>query len=248
MQTLLIPRGEFFNSERRFWWLWGVEAATIACFLSTVFIRRKPLLLSIASLTVITFACNPRLKDLAEKASPGTLAAAIRGAESNLTNEFSTQVGSIVPCAGGSNREAIDALANILKRDGRDRERIGYDMNFYPWQMETRLADGKSKNFEDWDLALQIRHGIQNLDTSAEGISEDDEYVVFSPDYNYTSMQNPIPAKRWALHNGDAKTRMERIAIAGGYEIWKKKPLQPTEELFPAAKSTSQQKVTSGNG
>ena len=126
---------------------------------------------------------------------------------------------NLAPCKGGCNRAAIDELARILKSEGRESARIGYDINFYPWQMETRLVDGKSKCFAEWDLTLEIRHGIRNSDISAEGLSIDDDFVIFSPDYSYISRKNPIPAKRWSMTIDGSEPKMEVVAKAGGYEI-----------------------------
>jgi hypothetical protein len=221
-QTLLIPHGELFTSGRRFWWLWAAEAATIACALSAIRIRGRAVILPAGLAATILFACNPRLKDAAEQAFLPSSTIATTGKHAEDVDEVAYDPVNDAPCRGGCSREAIDELARILKSEGRESARIGYDMNFYPWQMETRLVDGKSKCFAEWDLTLEIRHGIRNSDTSAEGLSVDDEFVIFSPDYGYISRVNPVPAKRWSMTIDGSMSEMKMIARAGRYEIWRR--------------------------
>ncbi len=188
-----------FSGQRRFMWLWAVQTPILGCVLSLPLWRgwRPGFVLLLAA--AFTLSQNPLSQSLfrdAFSAAPGHW----------LRNED----------------KAIDALASAVRAEGRDAARIGYDTNQIEWLAQLRNVDGVSKFGIDWDVSLYLRHGIVNLDTSAEGLSADDDFRVFSPLYDIP--RSDFAQNRWSMTIDGSLPQMEKIAEAGGYEILKKKP------------------------
>ncbi len=68
--------------------------------------------------------------------------------------------------------------ASELKQRGRVSASIGYDVPFDKWMLAERVMDSKSKVGRQYDTVLRMRYGIANLDTNAEGISQNDEFRI----------------------------------------------------------------------
>jgi hypothetical protein len=192
--ALMLPANEIASGNRRFWWIWMSEAALIGSALGTVRIRNRRALLPLGAIAVMTFAMNPRLGELA------------RGA-------FRRWPGG----ERGRGEQAIGELARIIKAEGRDSARIGYDLNMMDWLPSIHKVDGFTKAFIDWDIALFLAHGITNLDTTAEGLHPDDEFRIFSPEYNIPA--NAMMQLRWSMSADGSLPRMEMVAQVGGFQI-----------------------------
>jgi hypothetical protein len=187
-----------WGGERRFLWLWAVQAPILGCALSAPLLGRWRPALAVAVVALGTLSANPltrRTLDDAFSAAPGHW----------LRNED----------------KAIDALAAAVRAEGRNAARIGYDTNQIEWLAQLRNVDGVSKFGIEWDVSLLLRHGITNLDTSPEGLSADDDFRVFSPQYEIP--RSDFAQNRWSMTIDGSLPPMEKIAEAGGYQVLKKK-------------------------
>lgn len=200
----IVMRNEsIFDGERRFWWIWGAGAALMGCAAGGMSIRKHRPVVLLGLLAVATLSLNTRTQ---------TLAKGVFGRE---------------PGYAGSAEAALDTLAKIIRDDGKTAAFIGYDINLYSWQSEGRLSDGVTKSFEELDQYLLMRHGIRNLDTTAEGISPQDEYVLHSTDYGYVSKNNILPSLRWNMTINGSLPPTEVAAKSGIYEIRRRAPAAP---------------------
>jgi hypothetical protein len=188
-----------FTGQRRFYWLWAVQAPILGCVLSLPLWRgwRPGFVLLLAA--TFTLSQNPLTKSL-------------------FRDAFSAVPGHWLR----SEDKAIDALSAAIRAQGHSAARIGYDTNQERWFTELRNLDGVSKCGIPWDVSLFLRHGIVNLDTSPEGLSADDDFRVFSPLYEIP--RSDFAQFRWSMTIDGSLPQMEKIAEAGGYEILKKKP------------------------
>jgi hypothetical protein len=184
-----------FDGERRFWWMWIASAALIGCAAGSLVVKGRRLAVPLGILAVATLSMNERTEEL------------VRGA-------FGRGLGY-----KGNAEAALDALAEVVKKDGKTEAFIGYDMNLFSWQIDARLVDGTTKSFAELDEALLMRHGIRNLDTTAEGISPRDEYILRSTNYGYVSAKNSIAARRWSMTIDGSLPQTEVAARSGEYEI-----------------------------
>jgi hypothetical protein len=194
----LVGWNGIWEGQRRFFWLWVVQAPILGCVLSMPLWKgwRPGFLLVLAA--AFTLSLNPLTQSL-------------------LSDAFSAAPGHWLR----NEDKAIDALSDVLRADGRTSARIGYDTNQEEWFAQLRNLDGVSKCGIRWDVSLLLRHGIVNLDTSPEGLSADDDYRVFSPLYDIP--RTDFAQFRWSMTLDGSLPEMEKIAEAGGYEILKKK-------------------------
>jgi hypothetical protein len=201
VQCILVKSWSgLMTSERRFVWLWLAEAVTIGAALGSVKVRGWRIGIPLGLVALITFAINP-------------------GVASVLNNSYSSIPGRY---RSGEDK-ALDALAARIKETGRTSVKIGYDLNQNEWMCFVRPIDGVSKCAIDWDVVLLLRHGITNLDTTVEGLSADDEYRVYDPNYNVP--HDTYWRSRWSMSYDGSLPEMTKVAEAGGYEILQaKKP------------------------
>jgi len=194
LMTALVPFDRLGFSDRRFWWLWSAEAATMGAALGSFAFRGKRWGVYIGLVAVATLAMNPWVFILTSGA-------------------FSRWPGAW----RGADEQAIAALAQAVKAEGRSEAAIGYDTNQIDWLPATRRVDGVGKCGMHWDVALWIGYGIRNLDTTAEGLSPKDEFRVFSPDYD--PKPTDMSHLRWSMTLDGSLPPMEKVAEAGGCEI-----------------------------
>jgi hypothetical protein len=194
----LVGWDGLWANQRRFMWLWGAQAAILGGALSMPLWRgwRPGFLLVLAA--AFTLSLNPLTKSV-------------------FRDAFSAAPGHFLR----NDDLAIDALSCAIRAEGRSGARIGYDTNQERWSVELRGLDGVSKCGNRWDVSLFLRHGIVNLDTSPEGLSADDDFRVFSPQYDIP--HTDFSQFRWNMTFDGSLPEMEKIAEAGGYEILKKK-------------------------
>jgi hypothetical protein len=201
LMVALVPGERLGFSDRRFWWLWSAEAATMGAALGSFVFRGRRWGVCAGALAVATLAMNPWFFILTGGA-------------------FSRWPGN----GHGPDGQAIAALAKLVKAEGRSEAAIGYDVNQPDWMPATRRADGAGKCAMNWDVALWIGSGIRNLDTTAEGLSPQDEFRVFSPDYDVRPTD--IAHLRWSLTLDGTLPAMDKVAEAGGYDILRRRPAQ----------------------
>jgi hypothetical protein len=193
---LILPSDALHAGERRFWWLWVGGALCLGCALGGACLRGRRILVPLGLLATVTLATNP-------------------GTQRLLRNAFAAWPGDYT----GPDTQAIDALAASLEREGKTEAHIGYDINCYWWQTEARVIDGRSKNFAQWDIALLLRHGIRNLDDTAEGLSPADDYIVHGTDYGLADVSNAGSGMRWSMTLDGSLPEMETVATTPYYEI-----------------------------
>ncbi|HNX04598.1 MAG TPA: hypothetical protein PKI32_03815 [Opitutales bacterium] len=164
----------FWQNQRRFMWLWSVQATILAAGLSLPLWKgwRPGVILALAA--AVTLSTNPLTKTV-------------------FADAFSASPGHFLR----KEDRAIDAISSAVRAEGRTSARIGYDTNQLEWFVQLRGVDGISKCGIDWDVSLFLRHGITNLDTSVEGLSADDDFRVYSPLYNIP--HTDFAQNRWSM-------------------------------------------------
>jgi hypothetical protein len=185
---------------RRFWWIWSAGASLMGCAAGSLVIRKYRPAVLLGLLAAGTLSLNANTQRLLHEA-------------------FGRETGY-----AGSCQAALDALAETIRKDGKTEAFIGYDLNLYSWQSEGRLLDGVSKSFEELDQYLLMRHGIRNLDTTVEGLSPQDEYVLHSSDYGYVSAKNSQSSRRWSMTIDGSLPPTETAAKSGVFEIRRRVP------------------------
>ena len=200
--TGLSRADSLFEGERHFRWLWVAYAAALGGVAGAVRAGKWRIGAALGIVAVITLSFNTSTRSLAGDAFQG--------------------IGKT-----GRSEAALKALADVMEQDGRKEAYIGYDMNFFRWLIEARLYDGTSKNFEDLDLVLLMRHGIRNLDTSVEGISPRDQYVLRNTDYGYVGAKNSVAPQRWSMTLDGSLPATEVVARTGDFEILRVKNTEP---------------------
>ena len=183
-----------WQGQRRFLWLWAVQAPLLGAALSLPLFRGWRLLFPLALAAAFTLSLNPLTRSL-------------------FADAFSAEPGHFQK----KEDKAIDAISDVVRASGRSSARIGYDTNQLEWLVQLRSVDGISKCGIDWDVSLYLRHGIVNLDTSAEGLSADDDFRVFSPLYNIP--RSNFAQNRWSMTIDGSLPEMEKLAEVEGYEI-----------------------------
>ena len=74
--------------------------------------------------------------------------------------------------------QIADDLAPRIKSDGRREAAIGYQTFIYPFMATYNVTNPRYKVGAEFDFILKNRHGIENTDRCAEGVSAADEYRV----------------------------------------------------------------------
>jgi len=74
--------------------------------------------------------------------------------------------------------QIVDDLAGRIKADGRREAAIGYQTFFYPFMATYNVTNPRYKVGTEFDFLLRHRHGVENTDRCAEGVSTADEYRV----------------------------------------------------------------------
>ncbi len=196
---LIMDGNALASGHRRFMWLWITQAALIGCVLGVLRTNRLRIGLPIGILAAYTLSLNPIGRQLRNGVFKGW-----PGAETSRE------------------QQAVDALSAIMDAENRSEAYIGYDINLVEWLVIQRKLDPASKGGMEWDCALLLKHGIRNLDDSAEGISPKCEYVIYDP--NYDVSRSDFSQNRWNMTVNGSLPEMEKVAEAGGYWILKAKP------------------------
>jgi 4-amino-4-deoxy-L-arabinose transferase-like glycosyltransferase len=74
--------------------------------------------------------------------------------------------------------QVIDYVANQIRGEGKSKAAIGYQLFIYPFMAQYHITNPIYKVGGELELMLASRHGIENTDQCAEGISPNDEYRI----------------------------------------------------------------------
>ena len=72
----------------------------------------------------------------------------------------------------------VDYIANDIARRDRDRASIGYQLFIYPFMVNYHSVSSNYKVGTQFDVLFKYKHGIENQDRCAEGVSRDDDYRI----------------------------------------------------------------------
>jgi hypothetical protein len=202
IMALIIPHDGLWTNSFRFWWLWVAQAALLGCALGAARARGRWIAIALGLALVASLGSNTKTVCL-------------------LRDTFSRWPGNY----RGPIEQVLDTLAAQVKKDGLTSARIGYDCNTYNWGASIQRVDGVSKCFVEWDVALRLRHGIVNLDTTAEGIDPRDDYRLFSTDFSYDKANAYFAPMRWSMTLDGSLPPMDTVAETGEYRILRARPL-----------------------
>jgi hypothetical protein len=109
---------------------------------------------------------------------------------------------------------AIDYVAADLHRQGRDRASIGYQVFIYPFMVDYHTVNSNYKVGTQFDVLFQYKHGIENTDRCAEGVSPDDDYRIVQT--RPLNQQDP-PINYFKV----SENRFKLVRQIGTYRIFK---------------------------
>jgi hypothetical protein len=72
----------------------------------------------------------------------------------------------------------VDYIAGDIEKERRDRTSIGYQLFIYPFMANYHIVSSQYKVGAEFDVLFNYRHGIENIDKCAEGVSPHDDYRV----------------------------------------------------------------------
>ena len=161
------------DAERRYLWIWPLQVCLLASAVMVVPRRlgapRWVAPLGAAVLTSLVMANTVFLSRLADWKQHG------------WAGQDAVEV------------EVTDRLAARMKSAGTRRAAIGYEIEIWRFMAESNITDQRYKAGADFDLLLRARHGLENLDQCAEGVSSDDTYRVAQTEARDT---NPLSRNR----------------------------------------------------
>jgi hypothetical protein len=209
---LLFAVAERGNAGR-FLWLWPLQALFVAIFVS-VFLPKLRLprvaTWAIQVLVVFVFVWNSFL---------------VSRVDDWRSNGWS----------GNDAAEAtvVDYISADLQADGQDRAAIGYQVFIYPFMVNYNTLSSDYKVGAEFDALFRYGHGIQNMDTCAEGVSPRDQYRIVQA-HPVGGQDGPRDYFRVPLDD-----RFELVHRVGGYEIYKSMPeASPVKNPLPAQPSS----------
>jgi hypothetical protein len=154
---LLFAAAESGISER-FLWLWPLQVLLLAAFFAVLLPRLgvpRPVVWLAQALLIFAVLWNSFLV--------------------SQVDAWSTD--------GWSGRDAsevrvVDYIATDIGREGRDRASIGYQLFIYPFMVNYHIVSSQYKVGANFDVLFTYRHGIENTNTCAEGVSPRDDYLI----------------------------------------------------------------------
>jgi hypothetical protein len=144
------------NRTERFWWLWPLQVVFLAASVTHLpaqlkATRRFSWIGSV--FIVLMVSANPLL---------------LSRSRSWLSEGW--------PGKDSDEAVAVNFIADQIKAKGQDHAAIGYDLNINNYYATFNALESRYKVGAPHDLLLRYRHGIENTDQCAEGVSPDDEY------------------------------------------------------------------------
>jgi hypothetical protein len=179
----------------RFLWLWPLQVLFVAIFVSVLLPRlRVPRLVVLALQALVAFVF--------------------------IWNAFLVSRVDDWRSSGWSGKDAaearvVDYIAADLQTDGRERAAIGYQVFFYPFMAKYNALSAYYKVGAEFDALFKYGHGIQNMDTCAEGVSPSDRYRIVQT--------RPISGQDAPRHyfRVPLDDRFKLVRTIGVYEIFK---------------------------
>jgi len=146
------------GKPERFWWVWPLQAillaGAVAYFLPKFPFSRVVVWLAQAALVAV-ITLNPFLS--------GRL-------ESWRRDGWAGRDPDEV--------RVVDVVAEQVRREGRASAAIGYQLYLYPFMAEYNITNPVYRTGAELEIMLRYRHGIDNTDRCAEGISPRDQYRI----------------------------------------------------------------------
>jgi hypothetical protein len=168
MLSLLIPWGILLclaepnpwplGPEKRFWWLWPLQVIMLAAFITEILPRLSPSRL-------VTWTV-PAVLMVLVLANPPVLSSLDQWRRTGWAGPNATEI------------QVMDYIAAQLRARGKKHAAVGYQVFFDRFMAEYHVNNPHFKVGAEFDLLLQFRHGITNINQCAEGISPDDEYRI----------------------------------------------------------------------
>jgi len=155
LQILLMVNDNSADQARRFLWLWAAQGALMVIFLFSIRWGQAIRVCSLAALILLV----------------GLNATSIDRTLSWYRYGFR-------PAPSSDFNNIVDFLGRRIRAEGRTSASIGYDLPFLKWAIVARVVDGVSKIGRQYDVVLQTRYGVTNLDSTAEGVSRNDEFRI----------------------------------------------------------------------
>jgi dolichyl-phosphate-mannose-protein mannosyltransferase len=155
--VILVVMAEPGKPER-FWWLWPLQLVFLSGFVLAMLPR----------LGVPRWICR-------------ALAVVVVGvvlANGFLVSRLEAWAGAGWGGPDADEVQIADDLAPRIKSDGRREAAIGYQTFIYPFMATYNVTNPRYKVGAEFDFILKNRHGIENTDRCAEGVSAADEYRV----------------------------------------------------------------------
>ena len=146
------------GKPERFWWVWPVQVIFLAAFVGYVLPRFPiPRLAVVAAqvavvcLVVLNWFLFGRVDDWRRNGWAGK-------------DPEEVQV--------------IDYVGGLVRGEGKSEAAIGYRLFFYPFMAQYHITNPTYRVGGELELMLRYRHGIENVDQCAEGVSPVDEYRI----------------------------------------------------------------------
>jgi hypothetical protein len=184
------------TSERRFWWLWPLQAIVLAAAVTYVpiRIRARRWVLWVGSLAVMLIVAG----------NPVLLSRLSSWMEDGWSGKDAPEIA------------IVDRVAAMI-RPGRGRQAsIGYEVDIWRFMASTNNIDPRYKVGADLDLLFKYRRGITNMDRCAEGFSINDDYRIVQVATIATS--DPIEGRHRITARRDGFVETE--PPDGTYQVW----------------------------
>jgi hypothetical protein len=108
-----------------------------------------------------------------------------------------------------------DYVAADMGRERRDRASIGYQLFIYPFMADYHSVSSQYKVGAEFDVLFNYRHGIENTDTCAEGVSPRDDYRIVQ---TRPIQQDEAPRNYFEV---PLENRFKLVREIGPYQVFK---------------------------
>ena len=197
--SIAVPWALLFlvsDGERRYWWIWPLQVTVLAAAVTYVPTRlgvtRWVVRLASIGLMIVVMANTVLLSRLNDWLQHG------------WSGRDAVEV------------EATDRLAERIKGSGSNRAFIGYEIEIWRFMAASNIADRRYKAGANFDLLLRSRHGIENLNVCAEGMSSDDQYRLVQ-----TQTRDPLPSGQNRM-NSSRSNGFKLVDRLGIYDIFQR--------------------------
>jgi hypothetical protein len=145
--------------DRRFWWLWPLQAIALAAAVAYLPMRLKfsPRVAWVGSVVVLLMvAANPLLASRVDD-----------WLRHGWSGEDADEI------------QVVDAAAAIMRSSGQpDQASVGYEVNIQRFVATDHIIDPRYRVGADFDMLFKYRHGISNVNRCAEGVEPNDAYRI----------------------------------------------------------------------